>query len=182
MKEFVDVRKGDHRRKLALPVGGTTSGEPCSLARPAFAGAAREVRTEIVRRIVAFLMYLMSHGTHCRIKTYICPRQSSCGSNRGSKKSFWVYLRGTMTTGRENGKSKLVSVRLTYKMIDDLKKAADKLGEPYQTVMKAAIEQGLPIVRKGATKSRLKREVTTYRALNLDAAMEKLKKTRPRKG
>lgn len=90
-----------------------------------------------------------------------------------------------MTTGRENGKSKLVSVRLTFKMIDDLKKAADKLGEPYQTVMKAAIEQGLPIIRKrkGVTKTHLKREVTSYRSLNLDAAMEKLKSTKSaRKG
>ena len=93
-----------------------------------------------------------------------------------------------MTTGRENGKSRLVSVRLTYQMIEDLKKAADRLGEPYQTVMKSAIERGLPIVRQlGATTTevKLKKKTTSYRSVNLDGAMATLKKSKskkPRKG
>lgn len=86
-----------------------------------------------------------------------------------------------MTTGRKNGKSKLVSVRLPFGMIDDLKKLADKLGRPYQAVMKDAIERGLPIVKEvGATESRLRRESKSYKARHIDAALEKLKKAQAR--
>lgn len=84
-----------------------------------------------------------------------------------------------MTTGRKNGKSKLVSVRLPFAMIDELKKLADKLGRPYQAVMKDAIEKGLPIVKEvGATESRLRKDAKTYRALHVDAALGKLKKVK----
>lgn len=82
-----------------------------------------------------------------------------------------------MTTGRKNGKSKLVSVRLPFGMIEDLKKLADSLGRPYQAVMKDAIERGLPIVKEvGATEKRLRKDAKEYRAIHLDAAVEKLKK------
>lgn len=92
-----------------------------------------------------------------------------------------VYPAENMTTGRKNGKSKLVSVRLPFGMIEDLKKLADSLGRPYQAVMKDAIERGLPIVKEiGAVESKLRRESKTYRARNIDAAMEKLKKAHAR--
>ncbi len=86
-----------------------------------------------------------------------------------------------MTTGRKNGKSKLVSVRLPFGMIEDLKKLADSLGRPYQAVMKDAIERGLPIVKEvGAVESRLRRDSKTSRAHNIKAAVEKLKKAQAR--
>jgi predicted DNA-binding protein len=69
-----------------------------------------------------------------------------------------VYPAGNMTTGRKNGRSKLVSVRLPFQMIDDLKKLGDSLGRPYQAVMKDSIERGMPIVREiGATEKRIRR-------------------------
>jgi|HubBroStandDraft_2_1064218.scaffolds.fasta_scaffold448643_2 hypothetical protein len=87
-----------------------------------------------------------------------------------------------MPTGRQNGRSKLVSIRLPFKMIDDLKKLADKLGRPYQAVMKDAIDRGLPIVRLvGATEVRLHKESRTYRAHNITVAMEKLRKIKKAK-
>ncbi len=82
-----------------------------------------------------------------------------------------------MTTGRKNGRSKLVSVRLPFQMIEDLKKLGDLLARPYQAVMKEAIERGLPIVKAlGATESKLHKQSRIYASKNIDAAMEKLKK------
>jgi predicted DNA-binding protein len=84
-----------------------------------------------------------------------------------------------MTTGRKNGKSTLVSVRLPFELLESLKKIADKLGRPYQALMKDAIQHGLPIVKEvGATEVKLRREAKAYRALHVDAAVEKLKKAR----
>lgn len=84
-----------------------------------------------------------------------------------------------MATKRENKRSKLVSIRLTFKMIAELKKLADRFGRPYQSVMKDAIERGLPIVKEvGATEVRIKKEVRIYRALNVEAAIEKLRQVR----
>ena len=84
-----------------------------------------------------------------------------------------------MTTGRENGQSKLVSVRLPFQMIDDLKKLADKLGRPYQSVMKEAIEKGIPIVRDvGAMVVQLRKDAKTSSAVNIQAALAKLKKAK----
>jgi ribbon-helix-helix CopG family protein len=85
-----------------------------------------------------------------------------------------------MTTARQNGRSKLVSVRLPHEMIKNLKRLADKLGRPYQAVMKDAIERGIPIVTEiGMTglKLGLKKDTSSYRALNVDAAVERLRKT-----
>lgn len=48
-----------------------------------------------------------------------------------------------MPTQRENGRSKLVSVRLPHEMIAQLKGLAETLERPYQTVMKEAIEYGM---------------------------------------
>ncbi len=82
-----------------------------------------------------------------------------------------------MTTGRKNGRSKLVSVRLPFQMIEDLKKLADKLARPYQTVMKEAIERGLPIVKElGTTEVKIRKESRTYTSLNLTDALERLRK------
>jgi predicted DNA-binding protein len=84
-----------------------------------------------------------------------------------------------MTTGRENGQSKLVSVRLTFQMIEDLKKVGDKLGRPYQNVMKEAIEKGLPIVRDvGEVVVKLRKDARVSSAVNIQAAMAKLRKVK----
>ena len=86
-----------------------------------------------------------------------------------------------MTTGRENGQSKLVSVRLTFQMIEDLKKVGDKLGRPYQNVMKEAIEKGLPIVRDvGEVIVKLRKEarVSIIHAVNIQAALATLRKVK----
>jgi hypothetical protein len=56
-----------------------------------------------------------------------------------------------MTTGRRNARSKLISVRLPLKLINDLKELGEKLGRPYQAVMKEAVVRGLPIVKEIGT-------------------------------
>ena len=72
-----------------------------------------------------------------------------------------------------------MSVRLTFQMIDDLKKVADKLGRPYQNVMKEAIERGLPIVRDvGEVVVKLRKESRTSSAVNIQAAVAKLKRAK----
>jgi len=87
-----------------------------------------------------------------------------------------------MTTGRENGQSKLVSVRLPFTMIADLKKLADRLGRPYQSVMKEAIEKGLPIVSTvGDIVSKMRKESKKSSSVNIQAALAKLKKTKAAK-
>jgi predicted DNA-binding protein len=64
-------------------------------------------------------------------------------------------------------------------MIADLKKLADKLGRPYQAVMKEAIEKGLPIVRDvGAMVVAMRKESKTSSAVNIQAALAKLRKTK----
>lgn len=81
-----------------------------------------------------------------------------------------------MTTGRKNGRSKLVSVRLPFNLIEDLKKLADELGRPYQAIMKDCIGRGLPIVKElGATEKKIARDSKTYRALNVEASIEKIR-------
>jgi hypothetical protein len=52
----------------------------------------------------------------------------------------------TTNKGRVNKNSKLVSVRLPHEMMIQLKRLADQLGRPYQSVMKEAIEKGLPML------------------------------------
>jgi predicted DNA-binding protein len=90
---------------------------------------------------------------------------------------YVVYPAGNMTTGRKNGRSKLVSVRLPFEMIEDLKKLGDDLQRPYQAVMKDAIQRGMPIVREiGATEKRIRKESRTYTSKNIQAALEKMKK------
>jgi predicted DNA-binding protein len=84
-----------------------------------------------------------------------------------------------MTTGRENGRSRLISVRLPHKMLADLKRVADKLGRPYQAVLKDAVEHGLPIVQSlGATESKIKRQSKTYSTPNVEAAIARLRQNR----
>ncbi len=81
-----------------------------------------------------------------------------------------------MTTGRKNGRSKLVSVRLPFEMIEELKKLADSLGRPYQAVMKDAIGRGIPIVRDlGATEMKIAKDTKTYRGLNVEASIAKFR-------
>jgi hypothetical protein len=93
-------------------------------------------------------------------------------------------MRTPMTTQRNNKRSKLITVRLPHEMISKLKKLADKLGRPYQAVMKESIERGLPIVFEvgmTAVSIGLKSDHLSYRALNVDAAIERLKAASTRK-
>ena len=48
-----------------------------------------------------------------------------------------------MPTQRDNGRSKLISVRLSHEMIAQLKSLGKTLDRPYQTVMKEAIVYGM---------------------------------------
>jgi predicted DNA-binding protein len=67
-------------------------------------------------------------------------------------------------------------------MIEDLKKLGDRLGRPYQAVMKDAIAQGLRIVEElGATENKIRKESRTYVARNVQAALEKIKKAKATK-
>jgi hypothetical protein len=85
-----------------------------------------------------------------------------------------------MPTDRINAKSKLISIRLPFEMIDALKRLADRLGRPYQTVMKEAIDAGMPIVKtlsKTAPRPRtIRRDAKSYKAPHLKAALARLKK------
>ena len=85
-----------------------------------------------------------------------------------------------MPTSSKNGRSHVVNVRIPIPLLEELKKLADDLGCPYQQVMKEAITWGLPLVRKFGVekKDHIISKTSRYRALNVDAALRKLKDIR----
>lgn len=78
---------------------------------------------------------------------------------------------------KPNGRSELVSVRLTYEMLDELRALAVTLDRPYQAVMKEAISLGIEALIAGARKRKGgPGERSLYSAANLEAAFARLRK------